>query len=82
MLILDKSRALDLMVAQASRVPIPAEFSVTGEAAVPSGGGFRVAIYGPIEPATLPHAEPGSWQVAPASPRLGGQGRRSLAPSA
>jgi hypothetical protein len=51
MLILDKSRALDLMVAQSSREDLPEEFSLAG-AARTARSGFRVAVYGPIEAST------------------------------
>jgi hypothetical protein len=64
MLILDKSRALDLMVAQSSRVDVPDEFTLAGPPA-PSHSGFRVAIYGPLEPAPAHAARPareGAWQ--------------------
>jgi hypothetical protein len=57
MLILDKSRALDLMVVRASREPVPEAFSLVGGAEDTQPGarpGFRVAVYGPIEPERPP----------------------------
>jgi hypothetical protein len=62
MLILDKSRALDLMVAQSSRVDVPEEFSLAAVPA-PARSGFRVAVYGPLEAASAPPpAREGMWQ--------------------
>jgi hypothetical protein len=53
------------MVAQASRMPVPEEFSVESQA--PARGGFRVAVYGPLEAAPVRPQERG-WlpRVAPA----------------
>jgi len=65
MLILDRSRALDLMVAQASREPVPEEFSLGAglpEAAAPRSG-FRVAVYGPMPETPAPRPS-WSWRRA------------------
>jgi hypothetical protein len=72
MLILDKSRVLDLMVAQASRAPVPEEFSLEpGDVGHPYGGrtGFRVAVYGPLG-ATHDFDEAQRSQAAPPLPAL------------
>jgi hypothetical protein len=58
MLILDKTLAMDRMVAQASQVAVPKEFSLVWRPGEPARGGFRVATYGPIEP---PPAETPRW---------------------
>jgi len=60
MLILDKPRALDLMLAQASRAPLPEEFSLDAMSRPEphARGGFRVAIYGPLRP-------PAVWEQTP-----------------
>jgi hypothetical protein len=51
MLILDKSRALDLMVAYATQVHVPDELSFgwRQEQPAPERRPFRVATYGPLE---------------------------------
>ena len=67
MLILDKSRALDLMVSQSARVDVPEEFAFgwpSESTGAPVRSGFRVAIYGPLEaaPATsTPREWTSSW---------------------
>jgi hypothetical protein len=65
MLILDKTRAMDRMVAQASRVQVPEEFILAAPASEPARAGFRVAVYGPIErpPAPQPPT-PWTWELA------------------
>ena len=69
MLILDKTLAMDRIVAQASRIAVPEEFSLAVRAAAPVRGGFRVATYGPIErePVEVPRW---TWELA--SARLAG----------
>jgi len=70
MLILDKWRALDLMVAQASREPVPEEFSLEADVTEPMlpRSRFRVAVYGPLpEPAPRPAW---SWRQARRMPAM------------
>jgi hypothetical protein len=69
MLILDKPRAMDRMVAQASRVAVPEAFSLAGRATEPVRSGFRVATYGPIE---RPPADEPRWTWELAAARLAG----------
>jgi hypothetical protein len=80
MLILDKSRALDLMVAYATQVHVPAELSFAWERqeAPAERPPFRVAIYGPLE-----RAEPAPADLAEHAPasRSGWTGLRAPAPA-
>jgi len=80
MLILDKSRALDLMVAHAGELVVPEPFAAASR--VPLGAGFRVAIYAPLgappdapplpvaagEAASVDAAVPAAREGSPARP--------------
>jgi hypothetical protein len=71
MLILDKTLAMDRMVAQASRMDVPEPFSLGAHVHEPASSGVRVARYGPIEPAPQPAPPRWTWELA-STARLAG----------
>jgi hypothetical protein len=67
MLILDKSRALDLMVALASRDAVPEEFTAALSDRGERSGGFRLATYGPM-PRANEERPSWAWRTPVATP--------------